>query len=237
MGTLLYYQNEEGESLSILDSIEKCLLNFWRSLDIDPYKKPRDRWLTIFKKLEIEVSIDYYLDLEIFIKDLASNDENIRNKLNLLLLDFNDIKNLKQKLLTLEIDQSVVDFLDWLNKNNYIDFDIVYCKNKLLNFNPIGSVNLVLIAFIVEGLLLTSRYLSYLDTNIRMLEIQDFIAVKQYESIRSEIANYLVLAYDANNYLSESFDDSNLLKESLFNTIKMFMVNDIDSEGDYRLDG
>lgn len=237
MGTLLYYQSGEGETLSILDSIEKCLLNFWNHIGVDPLLKPRERWLYLLKDLELESSIEFYQDLELNIKELVATNKDIKAKMNLLLLDFNDLKHLKRSILTLELDESLILFMEWLKVNLYIDFDIISYKNKLLNFNPIGSINLVLIAFIVEGLLLTARYLTYLGVNIRMLDIQDFLNLKDYEDVRTEISNYLALSYDANDYLVNSFDDSNLLKEALFNTIKTFMVEDIESKGEYRLDG
>lgn len=237
IGTLLYYQNKEGSTLSILDNIEKCLLNFWNKLGIDPYLSPRERWHKVLTDLDLPLSQNYYYDLEIQIKETITVEANVKLKFESLLLDFSDITDLHKKIICLEIEESIFLFLEWLFQNNYIELDIVSIKNRLINFNLVGGMPLLLLAFIVESLVLSARDLSYLDLSIRSLELSKFIESNDYTTICHKIAIYLSLGYDASELLKYSFEENELFREALINDLGKFIKEEIKEKEEYRLDG
>lgn len=236
VGTLLYHQTGDKQHLSLLDEVEGCLINFWRSINTDPFTAPNERWKAILEELDLWSDVSKYLELEVEVKELISKNSVVKAKAELLLLDFKDLSYLQPRFYCLEFDDTVLDFFKWLYDNEYITFDLVGLRNRLINFNPVGGLNLVLLAFTVEGFALAARYLSYLDLETRMLALNNLYTGETYNDVAQQIAVYLGLSYDAATYLKFAINDISLLVEGIVNDLQLFIRNDIPSGGEYRLD-
>lgn len=235
VGTLGYFQPQDNQNSSGLDYLEQTLVNYYNSINIDPYATPRAKYLKVLDQVGLSSREDYYLDLETAILEYINNQNDVRQKLNFLLLNQADFKKLQPKILLLELDDDTITFFDYLNSDNRIDINMTDTRNTLINFAPVGGLPLFLLALCTEGMLVLSRYITLLSEEQQNSTISSFVNSNPVEA--QQMAEYLALTYDATNYLKYSLEEFNVFNLGLLNDLKLFLVNDVKSEGDYRLDG
>lgn len=236
LGTLLIYQTTNFQEFTINNFIERLLINYWNHLEIDYLKTPRERFELVLAEVDLVLNQDYYADLTEEILTLITNDFSIKKKFNGFLLDYSELDNLLYRLITLNIDDDLELFLDWLFINEKSTFDIKNILTKIINYKPVGGLNLVLVSFLIEGLALASRYIKDLPIEYRNLSVDKFIVLEETAEYSQQIAKYLALSYDAVDWLVRVFEEFGLLKEAITADLVKFMKEPIIAKGQYRID-
>lgn len=244
LGTLINYNSSKANLTSELlniDYIEKTIINYWNYLEIDYLLSPRQRFIQVLNELNFSLNSTYYLDLTTSILDLITNDSTIAKKFNSLLLDYSDLQYLNYKLYTLEYTPELKVFLAWLYENTqHTLLDITMHEINYIKYKPIGSLVMVLTSFIVEGLVLASRYIKDLPAEYRGVSIEKWKTMMTDNTVKvysQTIAKYLGLVYDAVDWLQFVYEDMSLFKESVLFELSNFMIEPILAKGEYRLDG
>lgn len=231
VGTLGYY-GQSDMAVSI-DYLESLLINYFSTVGQDCLTiDPRTRFLAILSQFNLGLKSDYYLDLQTDIY-MSVNNQTVKDKFDSLTLELKDFNNLQSKLYLLELDDLQLSFLDYLYTKGDISLDIYSYRQNYLDFNPVGSVQLYLLALLVEGLVTTIRYLD-LTSNDNTL-IVNYILDSPNNA--QQIAKYLALSYDCSEYLKYSLEEFNLLSLSILNNLKLFLTEPIIANGAYRIDG
>lgn len=237
LGTLLIHQVNNQQHLSINDFIEKTLINYWNYLEIDYLKAPRERFELVLNEIDLKLDINYYQNITDELLGLIESNSEVKKKFNSLLLDYIDIDNLFLKLLTLELDNEVELFLRWVYESDLMSQDLGVILDKSISYKPVGGVILTLLSFVVEGLVLASRYIKDLPISYRNLSVDNFIVLEDTTIYCQQIAEYLALSYDAAEWLGGVFEEFILLREAISVDLLKFIKDPIIAKGLYRLDG
>jgi hypothetical protein len=233
LGTLARYAPKVMVS-SDLDYIEKLIVNYYVSLDLDPYSTPISRYLVLLDRFELPINPQFYTKLEAQILEVVTQDSEVSVNLARQLLDSQDFTSLATRMYLLNFDKPSLDFLISLYEEDKLDYDWVAYRARYLA-QPFGGLILPLVAYCVEGLISAARYISMLGAGVRVMPLEEFIRVES-EACQT-IAEYLTLTYDASLRLSVIFETYEALNQTILSEIQTFIQSDILTLGDYRLYG
>jgi hypothetical protein len=233
VGTLSFFLDleEQSEGLSTVDLIESALVKQWETIGIPTNISPRERYIYL-KEQKLGVTkplTDLYIEVisslsNPLLKQYCANN----------LVTKEDFKNFKLRFLVLEYEQDLLEVLKIGSEYNLYSLDLGGIVTKLINFNQIGSMVLVYLAYVIEGFISCIRYIDSLPYDLKSMPLVEFIKSNNFVE-RQNIANYLALSFDAATYLVPVFDDGVELAEHVFSELKKFIVNVIPDNGGFRL--
>lgn len=242
VGTLLVHQPVGVQLVTTdLDYLEKLLYNYWVYLGKDTLSSPRERFISVLADLGLTIDSNFYLDLTASILEAIANNQEVKRKANSLLLDTEDFKYMQSKMYLLDFEPDLLEFLDYLYTNEYISYDYSEYKYNYLNYGPsdsisIGSLSLVLISLVVEGLVSAAREISTAPLSIQQQPLEVFLGSLPHATVKQNIAKYLTLAFDASTCLSQVYTEFRVFAGSIYKEIQLFIQEDIAEYAEYRID-
>lgn len=236
VGTLNYYADNDNSIITTdLDYVERMLYKYWTFLEIDTNLKPRQRFIQALTDARQTIDPNFYLDLTESILQAIATRPDAKRKLNAMLLTTEDFKFLQTRMYLLDFDTDTISYLTYLYSNQFINYNFWSYKNYLVNYKPIGGLNLVLISLVVEAVTLILNNLNSLPNSIQQESVGKLIENPQYSDICQEIANYYALGFDACSVLGQVYPDFRALINTLYIELQKFIKVEIPSVNDYRL--
>lgn len=246
IGTLSWWLKDipNFKEYQTLDLIELILIKFWQNFNINPTISPKKRMKALIDYLKIDLydwtyissKLTYYFNSN---SNLNTEDIELAKYIRQNLLTPKDWTDLRERILLLELDQYLVNAIDSLLvlENKQLEYTVEGLIRTLLNFGDGCTILAAYVAFLIEGLVSTSRYIVCLDEALLIAPLIDVMLDPVYSQIINQIATHLATTYDACSLLSyyNTFSETLALKTLLDADLKLFIKDDILLTNDYRL--
>lgn len=239
IGTLANYFIFSDTATDPITCLENLLNMVWGMTGIPITLTPSER----ITKLNLLTGRREYLDaqVEALLNNLFTNVGPTDDDYNVLLfarrnmVSREDAVNYSRRVLTGDYNPALLSIIAALTSNEGIEHT-GYASNCLSLLRPCGF-NMLLQAFIVEGLVNAAKTIMALDPLIREQSLYSFLESSRFSSVRQDIASHLATSADAlefiilNDLMSGYEDDlDNLIRLTL-----MFTTSSVAAGGPTRL--